>query len=41
MPKAVRVVLSEERHEEWSEAKGDKSTWRDVLEAGIGVIEDE
>lgn len=39
MPKAVRIVLGEDQHAEMSEAKGD-NTWRDVLEAGIEVIDE-
>lgn len=35
MPKTVHITLSEEKHAEMSEAKGDDTTWRDILEAGI------
>lgn len=41
MSKAVRIELNDDRHKEMSEKKGDEHTWRDVLEAGIGVIDDE
>jgi hypothetical protein len=38
--KDVRITLTDERHSELKDAKGDR-TWRDVLEAGAEALRDD